>query len=433
MQRNGWYAVLIFPVMLALAACDASAGPPGNGDGPSPGSVSITYWQYEHAARERALDRLMKMFMTANSDVEVKQETFPFGQYRSEIAKRMSDGTAAHLLQLSPGWLQDFAASGHVMPLPASHFEPKDIETRFVPLVQATSLDGEYYGLPIGVHTLGLFYNADMFAAAGLSVPRTWDEFIEAGRALTEREDGRLTRIGFGAAPAGQDHQLLRTVLTRQFGTEPYGENGRRVLYGNEAGLEAFEFYTGLMMGDSIAVPGFNPGANGYRDGFRIYENTAMIIDGSYAIADTESQAEFDWRVAELPVRAGNSTQANHATFSMNGITPQAFEDPAALDASVRFLQFLGTDEAQTVWFEEVGELPASTALLSSTGFSDHPVYGAFARGAAYAAFDPLIDENAQRDIMVEAIEQVVSGAADAKTAWDAAATAEQALLDAAE
>ena len=46
-------------------------------------------------------------------------------------------------------------------------------------------MDGQLYAAPLGVTTQGVFYNADMFADAGIEPPKTieeawtWDEYVE--------------------------------------------------------------------------------------------------------------------------------------------------------------------------------------------------------------------------------------------------------------
>ena len=49
--------------------------------------------------------------------------------------------------------------------------------------------EGGIYGIPRGANTIALYYNADMFKAAGLdpdNPPKTWDELYEAAKALTD-------------------------------------------------------------------------------------------------------------------------------------------------------------------------------------------------------------------------------------------------------
>jgi multiple sugar transport system substrate-binding protein len=88
-------------------------------------------------------------------------------------------------------------------------------------VLEITSADGAIYGIPLNAYALGLAYNKDLLAAAGIDAPpATWEELIEDAVALTDAEAGRAgfafindgggatgwhyTNIayGFGATPA---------------------------------------------------------------------------------------------------------------------------------------------------------------------------------------------------------------------------------------
>lgn len=395
--------------------------------------TTITYWQYDYATRVDAMNQLIEQFEAANPDIDVVQETFPYDAYQARIAAALAAGEGPDVMQLYYGWLPGYVRAGYVEPLPEQYFDAATIESEFAPVVQAAKLDGVYYGLPTAVRSLALFYNADMLAEAGYSEPpQTWDEFVEIAKALTIKNGPRYTQIGYGISPAGQDHNLIRSVLTRQFGTTPYNEDNTEVLYDNEAGLAAFELYTDWITEHEIGVIEFIPGNNGYRDGFRIQENIAMIIDGSFAIGDVQEQAQFNWGVAELPVLEEGGTRANFASFWMNALTPNAFADEATLEASAKFLKFVTTEDAMRLWLEVVGELPARRTLIADPELANDPVYGPFIRALDYAVAEQFVDEAAQRDVIINAINRVVLEGQDPATAWQQAAEEDQAILDAA-
>ena len=392
--------------------------------------VTITYWQYDFESRIDAMNQLIEQFEAENPGITVQQETFPYDNYQEQVAASLPAGTGPDVVQLFYGWLPTWARGGYVEPLPEQYFDAATLDSEFVPMAQAAKYRGEYYGLPTAVRSLALFYNKDKLAAAGYDAPpQTWAEFTEIAKALTEKRGPRFTQVGYGIAPNGQDHHLVREILTRQFGTQPYSDDGTQVLYDDEAGLQAFELYTGWVTDDEIGVPEFVPGANGYRDGFRIQENIAMIIDGSFAVGATQEAAQFDWGVAEIPT-LDNGVKANFGSFWMNGLTPNAFEDDAKLEASAKFLEFVTRPEAMQLWLETVGELPARQALIENPELVDDPVYGPFIASLAYATATEFVDETAQREVIVNAINRVVLEGQDPAASWDQAAQEDQALLD---
>ena len=267
------------------------------------------------------------------------------------------------------------------------------------------------------------------FGANPDTTKATWDEFVADAKALTKRSGSRLTQEGYGFAPNGQGHNLLREVLIRQYGGQPYSADGTKVAYNDEAGLKAFEFYTGLVTTDKVAELNFVPGDNGYRDGFGQIGNIAMIVDGSFAIGSVKAAAQFDWGVAELPTLA-NGVRSDFGSFWMNGLTPNAFKDPARLEAASKFLQFVTSESAMKLWLNVVGELPARASLVADPTLSSDPVYGPFIKSLAYSHATQFVDETAQRQVFMDAVNRVILQNQDPAASWAQAAKEEQAVLD---
>ena len=166
--------------------------------------------------------------------------------------------------------------------------------------------------------------------------------------------------------------------------------------------------------------------ASGYK------KNIALIIDGSFAIGDIQEGAQFNWGVAELPVLKEGGTKANFGSFWMNGLTPNASADEATLAASAKFLQFITSEDAMRLWLETVGELPARASLANDPKLAQDPVYGPFITSLPFAEATSFVDEAAQRDVFLDAINRVVLEGQDPTASLMQAAKEDQAILDAA-
>lgn len=395
--------------------------------------VEITYWQYDGVpARVEAMDKLIAQFNAENPDIVVKQETpAAYADYPQTVAAASTAGTGPELVQLFYGWVGPWQRAGYVEAVPQEHFDHAWIQDFFVPSIEAVNIGGEYYGLPTSIRALALFYNKDMYREVGLdpdTPPTTWDEFIEAAKALTIKDGSRFQRAGFGIAVDGQDHHLVRTILMNQLGTSPYNDDNTEVLYGNEIGAAAIDFYTSLQLEHEIGVADLVPGAGGYREGFINFQNIAMIVDGSFALAQIRN-ADFDWGVTEIPV-FDNGVQSNFGSYWMTGFTARAYDSPEKLEAASRFVKFITTEEAQLLWLEIVGELPAGQATLANPELETDAELAAFLKGLVYAEATQFADEAGQRDTMVDAINSVLLGVATPEEAAKAAAAGDQAILD---
>ncbi len=397
--------------------------------------VTLTYWQYDFESKVGVIDTLIGQFEEANPGITVEQQTFPYDAFQQQIAAAVPAGQGPDVVNLFYGWLPAWADAGYLIPLPGDAFDATTLEEAFIPTVQAARYEGNYWGLPTAVRNLALFYNQDLLEEAGITEPpATWDDFIAVAKQLTVGENGRFSQIGYGIAPDGQDHNLVREVLVRQFGGAPYSDDNTQVSYNSAEGKEAFDFYTGWVTDEQIGVPDFIPGgasgsSAGYRSGF-LAGRIAMIIDGSFTIDTFREEAGFNWSVAELPLREEGGTQANFSSFWMHGLTPLAEETPETLDAATKFLQFITGEEAMQLWLEEVGELPARTALVEAPDLAQDPIYGPFIRALPYSNATFFVNEDEQRRLLLDAINRVWLQDAEPATSLDQAAAEEQALLD---
>lgn len=406
-------------VGLAFAACAFAAE-----------QITIVYWQYEYATKVIAINELIKMFEAENPNITVVHETFPYAAFAEKVAAAVPAGVGPHIVNLYYGWLPAWQRTGYLQPLPEEWFPPEEIESEFAPLVQAAKLDGRYWGLPTAVRTLALFYNNDLFEEYGInSPPETWEEFIEIAKQLTVWQGGMLARAGFGMAPDGQDHHLVREVLIRQFGGIPYGEDYHEVEYNSPEGARALQFYADLALVHKIGEPDFPfPGVAGYyREGFNA-GLIAMIVDGSFAIGTIQRGAKFRWGVAELPKLTPDGARHNFASFWMHALTPRA--RGAELEAAAKFLKFITSEKAMELWLKTVGELPARLALLERADLLADPTYGPFMRALPYSHATFFVDEARQRQVMIDAILRVIRGGVPAEEALSIAAVEEQAVLD---
>jgi multiple sugar transport system substrate-binding protein len=71
----------------------------------------------------------------------------------------------------------------------------------------AKALDGKTYGVPMGTDTRALWYNKELFAKAGLSVPwqpKTWDDILAAARTIKAKLPGVTPLNVYSGKGAGE-------------------------------------------------------------------------------------------------------------------------------------------------------------------------------------------------------------------------------------
>ena len=350
---------------------------------------------------------------------------FPYADYRTKVAAAVPAGEGPDVVQLFYGWLNDYKAAELIQPLPADGFPASEIDANFFPMVQAMREGDNYWALPTAVRSLALFYNERLLDEAGVEPPTTIDEMVEAARAMTKFDGaGNVTQVGITAGMTAQDHHWFREVLVRQMGGEPYLDDYKTVNYNSDAGVKALEFYVGMSEGDEpISSFGFmdEPQA-AFKAG-----RAGMHIDGSFRIGSLNKTRGLKWGVTELPATS-DGKQSNYSSYWVNAITTKA--EGEKYDASVKFMQYITSDEAMQIWLDTVGELPAKPSVGLTEANSNDPVFGPFIRGLAYANTTKFANESAQRQILNEMVERMTLQGMSAADSLAIAAEAEQKLLD---
>ncbi|MGB7338273.1 MAG: extracellular solute-binding protein [Phototrophicaceae bacterium] len=396
--------------------------------------IEIEYWQYFFEARQGAMDMLIEQFEAENPDVRVIHNSdIAYDNFRTELATSVAGGVGPDVVSLFYGWIPAFVDAGYLVPLPEP-FTEEYINENFVPMVSGSAaFEGEYYAVPTAVRSLSLFYNLDLLEAAGFDgPPETLEEFVEMAVAATvyngEASLDNIETEGYAIQMSGQAHHWFREVLLRQYGGVPYSEDGREVLWNSPEGCEAFawltQFETDLLTGTNEGVGGTADADDAFVAGL-----AALHIDGSFRLAAARGNEDLNFGIAELPI-GPNGERHTYGSYWTHGITRRAAEDPARLEAATRFLQFITTPEAGTLWVNEVGELPAQNAAANDPELLADPELGPFIAGLNYSHATFFIDESAQRQNLIDALDLVRLAGVDPCDALQEAAAVEQDLLD---
>jgi len=388
--------------------------------------VEITYWQYFYETKKETIDVIIDLFEKENPDIIVNQITFPYEDYNVKVAASVPAGVGPNVVNLYYGWLPLYINAGYLQALPEDAFNPEMIEKDFFPLVSAAKVDGKYYALPTAVRSLALIWNKDLFKKAGLDPeipPKTLDELVEYAQKLTTYDKaGNLVEEGLTAELRGQLHHWVREILIRQFGGKPYSDDNRKVTYNDQSGYDALTFFTDLTEKYKVGQAGFlTDDVTAFKAG-----KAAMTIDGSFRIGTLDKLENLDYGVAEVP--SHNGIKSNFASFWANGIT--SFTEGKQLEASIKFLKFLTSDNTMELWLKNIGELPAKPSVAFKEENINDPKYGPFIKGLEYAHATYFVDEMAQRQAWIDAYDLVKLEGKTVKEAVDAVAATEQKVLD---
>ncbi len=256
--------------------------------------------------------------------IKVGAEQVPEQQQRPKVAMEMASGrpsfdvvnVAMHVQKrlIEKGrWMEDLrpmiANPGLTAPgLDMSDFSPATIRA-------ATGADGRINVMPLNQDLFILFYNREMFDAAGLKAPKTYAEMMQAAERLTDKAKGIYGFTGRGLKNA---NVVLYDNILLGWDQETISADGKTLLTDSPAAIEAAGMYQKLMR--DFAPPGsvgfnWNECQTTFGQG-----RAAMWWDGigfSAPLVDP-AKSKIVGKVGFAPIPAG--PKAQHSATFIDGI-----------------------------------------------------------------------------------------------------------------
>ena len=181
--------------------------------------IEVEFWYWTGAAN--LFQSLADQYTAVHPNVTIKLVENPWDDYFTKLplALQGNDGPAIFNVHNSKhDILIDYMAP-YDIPL-------EEMEADFVG-VSGHVVDGEVYYTDYGLMTATMYYNTDMWAAAGLTdadIPTTWDQFREVAKKLTIRDEkGELVQAGFSYNGGIQGDVL---GMQYQYGQNLFNEDG---------------------------------------------------------------------------------------------------------------------------------------------------------------------------------------------------------------
>ncbi|MEM8923364.1 MAG: sugar ABC transporter substrate-binding protein [Actinomycetota bacterium] len=269
-------------------------------DGDDAVSISFASFGTDDEEIER---QLIANFENDNPDVSVDSiEYLAPGDYWTRMEALAATGDLPCVMWMSSGFVEGWTNDGLLLDIQQYVDDDINADDYFTGTfdVARNKATGNMHAFPFRFVETVLYYNIDAFEEAGVDLPSnnwTWDEYLDAARALTvdENDDGLAEQYGmyFYGRYAHVESWIFNnggSLLSADGSTvEP-----------DAAAVEALQF-----LSDQINVEGVAPApkefdgvgnAEIFTQGF-----AAMWIDGSWNVGPFRDSADFDWGIAPVP------------------------------------------------------------------------------------------------------------------------------------
>ena len=367
-------------------------------------SGDVTIWYYwETEGHQKALNHIIEEFNSSQDDITVEAKYVPFADFKKQLSIGASADELPDLVILDNPDHAAYAAMG----IFADITDKFDVSNYYEGPVNSCTLDGKLYGVPFGSNDLVLFYNEDMLKEAGVEVPTTWDELLEAAKATTTD-----TVSGF-AHCALQNEEGTFNFLPWVWST---GASSYEI--NSEGGIKALTFEKDLVDSGAMTKEAINWTQGDTMHQF-IAGNLAMMINGTWQIPTMRDEVpDLKWNVAPIPQ---DKEQASGLGGENYAVIAGGNED-----AAIEFLKYATTPETCLYMMNAMGYISADSTIAENQ-FEGDDVYQVFVDEMQYAhARGPLPEWPSISDAISLAFNKVITGESSPE---DAAAEA-QATID---
>jgi multiple sugar transport system substrate-binding protein len=415
---------------LAKAAATASLAAPvlaacGSGGDDENGPLKMVVWGGD--LDKETYQARIDLFEKENPDVKIELQLIPADKYEQKVQTMIAGGDGPDIMQVAEG-VNTYSSKSQILPLDEyAKSAGLDLEERFGPVGTLYSYEDKVYAVPDRSGAMIVYYNKDLFDAAGVEYPTaewTQEDAQAAMEKLTDPSKGQ-----WGYSGAGWWAQWWSFAY--QNGGQIIDDSGKPTVNSPEV-VEALQWANDLQYKYHYApttaeYADMGPDMGG--DPAFAAQKVAMNTTGFWAIGGL-LEAEFNWDIAPL---WGGAQKAVSAFGSGLAISRDCANPQKAFDA----IAFLTDAEAQEVVIDKAQDVPANLEVQQSDAFlkpewATKPLdMAAFGESADFIFRAPFIPQwNEMQAAFDDNLGTFWNEGGDAKTELDKIQTQLESIID---
>ncbi len=428
------------PVVLALlwlmfwvTACGgtpASTTAPSSGGTPgaSTGNIELSFY-YPVAVPgpiTQIIDGYVADFQKANPTITVKPVLA--GSYQDTLTKIQTTiqggGNPPEVAVLLSTDLYPLVDADAVIPLDdliKSSGGDAYINDFYPAFMSNSQYQGKTYGIPFQRSTPVLYYNKDMFKAAGLDPekpPKTWQEMADFAGKLTKKDaSGNVTQWGLEIPSDGFPYWLFQAFAISN-GQNVVGDDPGKVFFNTPTTVEGLQYVLDLSKKYKVMPEGVILWANVPND--FTSGKTAMAYHTTGSLTSVLKSASFPVGLGFLPgnKKPGGAPTGGGNLYIFKKVSPEKQQ------AAWKFIQFLTTPERAAQWSIDTGYVATRKSAYDTPVMKDfvakNPQYGVARDQLQYAERELATHNSPQiQQIFGNGIQAAITGKKTPQQALD--------------
>ena len=379
------YVVL---ALLCIGLCGGGCGRQGGARKPGE-PVEITLFTWTRPSELAVNQRLCQEFTEQHPDIHVEIINEPGERAMDKLQTMVAAGNPPDVMSIHGAYFMPMAANGALLdiePFIAEDLE-FDLDDFYPQLVEQCRYQGKLYSLPRYTSVYVLFYNRDLFDAAGLGYPDdnwTWDDYLAAARMLTvDSADPEKRR--FGCVIDFWGARIYPWVWSA--GGEILDDSGKRCLLDMAESQEALQFLVDLRHKWNVCPP-TTQAERKQNVAMFTGGKAAMLMTGAWDIQAMNEAKTLRWDIAPLPKRKQHATLSGMENYAIAAGTKHPQE-------AWELFKFLLGPHAQEVMGGELEKQPSRQSVANGPYLAAKTSYNrkVFVDALAYARQAPNIPE----------------------------------------
>ena len=349
-------------------------------------------------------------FEAANPDIKINIQVVPWDTLLQRLTTDVAGGTAPDISIIGTRWLLDFASQGIAEPMDA-YLTPEFKDTFIETFMSPGIIDGKIMGLPVAASARAMMVNMDLYDAAGVAPPTTWDELYEASKKIAALPD--TFAFGLQGKEIETDAYYYYSLWTH--GGDILNADGTSGL-DSPAAIEAATLYK-KMIDEGLTQP--SPTNYNREEVFNLFKQGKVGTIFTFPMLIPQIKAEspnLKYKILPLPEASAKATYGVTDTLMM-------FADSDAKEAAWKFIEFAYSDANREKFDTGEGFLPITKNVAALPKFSTDPDVAGFAAGLPYAKFAPIIANWEEiADVTVRTMQKIYLGEVSPEEGMKAAA-----------
>ena len=351
--------------------------------------VTINFWYWaDNDAYSQTMQEMIADFNATNGKgITVVGQEYPWdgGGYSNNLLTAAMGGGAPDVstfkLTATPSFTNNNLLA-NLDELIANWADKDQINANLYETMKKASGTDSIYVMPWNTQVLYVYYRPSMFAEAGVSVPTTYEEFLDICAKLTRDTDGdgKTDVYGFGMRGSNGGQEPWGCFL--------YAGGGDFEHMDSEGAIKGMQDYIDLYKNGYVPETAPNDGFSQVIDNFKS-GLTAMTIHHIGSSAQMIDTFGDDVDAFIFPQGVGRWT-------SMGDTETVMFETCQNKEAAFEWMAYLAAGKGQETWCTVTGNVPVAASVQALPQFQDNRFMKVSIEGSPVAGILPVLDTTTQ-------------------------------------